>query len=322
MRTITALYDSRADAEHARAELAAAGLATTDVQITAADEAATGTSGSTSGDSGEPRGFLASLKDFFMPDEDRHAYSEGVRRGGSLLTVRVAEEDADQVCSILEDTEAVDVDARQHQWAQEGWKPGAWREQATLTTHDTDQTIPVVDEELRVGKREVERGGVRVRSYVQERPVEEQVNLREEHVEIERRPVDRPVTAADGDNLFQERTIELTETAEEPVVDKQAHVREEIGLRKEVDQRTETIADTERHTEVDVEDTRGTAGGYGQSQSQGQGFSGERASFRADDDSSIAMEGEDGSRIGETEEERRERLLRERDAGTGPASRI
>jgi uncharacterized protein (TIGR02271 family) len=313
MRTITALYDNRQDAEHARAELTAAGIATSDVQITAADQQ---TSTTTSGESAEPRSFMAALKDFFMPDEDRHAYSEGVRRGGCLLSVRVDEDDADQVISILDDTDAIDFDTRQQQWAAEGWKPDAWREEASLTTHDTDQTIPVVDEELRIGKREVERGGVRVRSYVQERPVEEQVSLRDEHVEIERRPVDRPVTAADGDSLFQERTIELTERAEEAVVDKQAHVREEIGIRKDVDERTETIADTVRHTEVEVDDTRGTTGGFGQSQSQRQGFSGEPASFRSDDeDRGVAMDGEGGSSIGETEEERRERLLRERETG-------
>ncbi|HEX8062397.1 MAG TPA: DUF2382 domain-containing protein [Allosphingosinicella sp.] len=60
-----------------------------------------------------------------------------------------------------------------------------------------EERIPIVEEELRVGKREVERGGARVRSYVTETPVSEQVNLREEHVSVERRPVDREVSQSE-----------------------------------------------------------------------------------------------------------------------------
>ena len=320
MRTITAFYDSRQDAEAARDELTGAGFLASDIQITAAEA----TTDASSSGGGESRGFLASLKDFFMPNEDRHAYSEGVRRGGCLLTARVDDEYADDACNILEDTNAVDFDTRQAAWASEGWQPDAWRDQGGQAAAE-ERTIPVIDEELSIGKREVERGGVRVRSYVKETPVEEAVSLREEHVEIERRPVNRPVSAAEGEAMFQERSIELTERSEEAVVAKEAFVREEIGIRKDVDERTETISDTIRHTEVEMDDTRGTGARFGgqQTQSQGQGFGGERASFAdtdGDRDSSIAMEGEGGSSIGETEDERRERMARER--ATNPASRI
>jgi hypothetical protein len=70
---------------------------------------------------------------------------------------------------------------------------------------DREERIPVAEERLNVGKREVNQGRVRVRSYVVETPVQEQVNLRQEHVSVERRPVDRPVTGKE--NLFQERTM-------------------------------------------------------------------------------------------------------------------
>jgi uncharacterized protein (TIGR02271 family) len=128
---------------------------------------------------------------------------------------------------------------------------------ATLRTGRDEDVVERVEEELQVGKREVGRGGVRVRSYVTERPVEEQVSLREERVQVERRPVDRPVAA--GDAAFQERTIEATERGEEAVVSKEARVVEEIGIRKDVDTRTETVRDTVRQQEVEVEDDR-TAG--------------------------------------------------------------
>ena len=98
---------------------------------------------------------------------------------------------------------------------------------------------------------------MRVRSYVVETPVQEQVSLREEHVSVERRPVDRAATT--GDNLFRERTIEAEERAEEAVVSKEARVKEELVLKKGVEHRTETVSDKVRKTEVEVEDERGQA---------------------------------------------------------------
>jgi uncharacterized protein (TIGR02271 family) len=109
-------------------------------------------------------------------------------------------------------------------------------------------------------KREVGRGSVRVRSYVVEQPVQEQVHLREERVHVERRPVDRPADIAVGTaEPFRERTIEVTATAEEPVVGKEARVKEEIVVSKDAEERTETVSDTVRRTEVEVDDDRAKA---------------------------------------------------------------
>jgi uncharacterized protein (TIGR02271 family) len=119
-------------------------------------------------------------------------------------------------------------------------------------TNDETGKIQVIEENLQVGKREVKTGGVRLRSRIVERPVEESLRLREERVTLERNTVDRPATAADLSN-FQEKNIELVETAEVPVVSKEARVVEEVSLSKEVEERTETIQDTVRKTEVDVE---------------------------------------------------------------------
>jgi uncharacterized protein (TIGR02271 family) len=116
--------------------------------------------------------------------------------------------------------------------------------------------IPVVREQVQVGKRLVERGGVRVFSRVVETPVNETVNLREEHVSVERRPVDQPINPADT-TAFKDKTIELRETAEEAVVQKSARVVEEVVVGKEVSQRQQQIKDTVRHTEVDVQPLTG-----------------------------------------------------------------
>lgn len=131
----------------------------------------------------------------------------------------------------------------------------SYSDRDTLGARSDSEVIPVGEEQLRVGKRDVSHGRVRVRSYVVETPVTESVNLREENVHVERRPVDR--TATPGDEvLFKDRTIEMEERAEEAVVAKEARVREELVINKQVGERTETVSDTVRHTEVDIEDDR------------------------------------------------------------------
>ncbi len=123
----------------------------------------------------------------------------------------------------------------------------------TLQRAETEsQVIPVIQEELKVGKRTVQRGGVRIYQRTVETPVHESVSLREEHVNVERRPVDRPVDPSQV-GAFKETSFELRESAEEAVVQKTARVVEEVLVGKEVTQRTDQITDTVRHTEVDVE---------------------------------------------------------------------
>lgn len=124
---------------------------------------------------------------------------------------------------------------------------------APETRGAVEEAIPVVEEELAVGKRTVERGRIQVRSRVIERPVEESVRLREEHVDVERRRVDQPISGDDASALFQERTVEMRETAEEAVVAKEARVVEEVVVRKDVDEHVEHVHDTVRRTDVDVE---------------------------------------------------------------------
>lgn len=135
-------------------------------------------------------------------------------------------------------------------------KSGVGTPRAATENSTEEERIPLVEERLVVGKREVESGGIRVRSRIVEAPVSEQVRLREEHVDVERRPVDKRVDDADG--LFKERTVEMSETGEEAVVGKEARVREEVVVRKDVDQHVEQVSDTVRKTEVDVEELGGS----------------------------------------------------------------
>ena len=245
-RTITALYDTKAAAESAKQRLTAMGVSSGSIDIH--DQGASSQSASQNG------GFMSSLKNMFGEHEDTHAYAEGVRRGHVLLTAKVEESVAPTAIQALETSGAMDFDQSQAGWKKEGWTtPAATTPMAPGSRADDDTAIPIVQERLVVGKREVGRGGVRVRSYVVETPVEEQVTLRDEHVDVQRRAVDRPIAA--GEDIFRERTVEMTETGEEAVVGKEAFVTEEISLKKDVGQRTEEVRDTVRHTEVEVERT-------------------------------------------------------------------
>ena len=114
--------------------------------------------------------------------------------------------------------------------------------------------IPVVEEELSVGKREVASGGVRVTSSVQEKPVEQTVTLREERVEADHRPVDRELSPEEAEKAFEEKTVEMTGTSEEAEVNKEARVVGEVVLGKRVEEREETVRDTVRRSDVEVDE--------------------------------------------------------------------
>jgi len=259
-RTVTALYDTRAEAESAKQRLSSS-FDTDSVKIV--DQS----SHSDDADRG------SSLSGMFGSHDDRHTYDEGIRRGGFLLCAEVdSDEDEDRIVSVLEETSSVDLDQRQNEWRNDGWQPRAepqgLSQAGSMGQSDTrslgsgsertseEQHIPIVEEQLQIGKRTVSRGGARVRSYTEEVPIEESVNLREEHVSVERRPIDQHLGAADlkDESLFRDRTIEMTETAEEAVVNKEARVKEELVVSKTATERTEQVHDTVRHTEVDVDE--------------------------------------------------------------------
>ncbi len=194
----------------------------------------------------------SSLAELNVPEKDVEHLLEGLEAGGVVLSVSAISEHADKVESIFADHKSAKIDEAVIDDDMSGSALPLAAAALPLGAA-SDRAIPIVEENLQVGKREVERGGVRVYRRIVEIPVEESVTLREEHVLVERRPVDRAVTDADL-ALQGERTIELTETAEEAVVDKQARVVEEVLVGKETSEHTEQIHDTVRHTEVEIEE--------------------------------------------------------------------
>ena len=266
--SVSAMFDTNADAQNAVSRLETLGISRTQIRTVEGAAQSTEQRASTTDD----KGFWDSLGDFFFPDEDRYTYAEGLSRGGVLVTVTgLTAAHYDQVLDILDDEGTVDLAEREESWRSEGWggyevsphvtgartvgsAVGADGSYADTSSKTGDESIPIVEEQLRVGKRDTSHGRVRVRAYTVEEPVSETVSLREDRVELERRPVDRAVT--DVDTAFQDRTVEAEEFVEEAVVSKEARVVEEVSLRKTSDTRQETVTDSVRHTEVEIDDER------------------------------------------------------------------
>jgi len=278
-QAVVAVFDTQQDAQSALEALVSAGFSRNRARITAGDSTAGAAASSTTSSRQDGESFGEMIADFFGFGDHDETYSEAVRRGAYVVTVDAADdEEADRAQTVLSRFGPVDIDQRATQWRQSGWQPSraSLSQESSRSVADSGRAgavIPVTEEELAVGKRDVQRGGVRVISRTVERPVEANVSLREEHATVTRRPVDRPVT--DADNAFRDASVEVRETAEVPVVGKSARVVEEVHVGKEASVREETIHDTVRKTEVDVEDV-GSRTDIGRSETLGRGETGGR----------------------------------------------
>ncbi len=186
-----------------------------------------------------------SLEDLGVPDRDHRHLLDGVRAGGMVIAVSEIAERVGKVEQIFGSHQAGKID-------EQAIAPAAVPVAAPAAVASEGAVIPVVEENLSVGKRTVDRGGVRVYRRMVETPVEESVNLQEEHITINRTPVDRAATGQEL-SLQGERTIELTETAEVAVIGKTARVVEEVRVGKEMTEHAERVHDSVRKTEVEVE---------------------------------------------------------------------
>jgi uncharacterized protein (TIGR02271 family) len=255
---IIAVFRSNTDAQAASKDLEAAGISRSDIYI----ENGPGTKSSSR--SNKETGVAGWFKSIFSSDDDpdRAYYERAINEGRTLLRVDLEENDVSTVEDILNRHSPIDIyaeDETRTEAAAAGQAQSVPVEGRTAASAGQTKTVPVVKENIQVGKRQVLRGGVRVYSRVVEEPVEENVRLREEHVRVERQPVNRAATDADL-AAGKEQVIEVQEFAEEPVVGKDARVVEEVRVGKDVSERTETVRDAVRHTDVNVERTGGTSG--------------------------------------------------------------
>ena len=196
------------------------------------------------------KGFFASL----FSDDDDYDYKNlhDTARRGNVVTVHTNDmASAERAADILDEYGAINSDEASTKLRDRG-----------VAYEDTNTTLDVIKEDITVGKQKVETGGLRVRSRIISRPVEETVRLRQETAFITRTPVNEPV-AANTLDAFQEKTIEVTETAERAVVDKTARVVEQVSVGKQASEHVETIQETVRETDIDVERVAATGTAIG-----------------------------------------------------------
>ncbi|QQP88811.1 YsnF/AvaK domain-containing protein [Skermanella sp. TT6] len=163
-------------------------------------------------------------------------YGEAVEKGGALVVAETDDEKADEALGTMRRFDVL--------------TPEALLEK---TGGSETEKAQVIEEELEVGKART-TGGKRLEVSVSEREVQESVTLHEETVDVERTKADRILKSEDADKAFQDRTVEMTEVKEKPVVSKQAHVVEEVALTKQSGEREATVSGTVRRQDVTVED--------------------------------------------------------------------
>lgn len=251
--TLVGVFEEYNQAEAAQRKLEEAGIGRQTMQLTRGQTGAD--AGADRTDSDEKPGAISRFFSNLFGSGDSHDaahYSEAVRRGNPVLTVDLADEKRiDEVSRIMEGCGAVDVDERVEQWKSTGYSPGI----ADSQVAGGSQRMDAVQEDLKVGKRTIQKGGVRVHGRTVDTPVEEQVSLHDERAVIDRKKVDRPASEAETQSAFKDRDLDIHETTEEPVVSKSMRVTEEVNVGSRSSDRTETVRDTLRHTEIDVDKT-------------------------------------------------------------------
>ena len=124
-RTLSAFFDSQHDAQRAVDRLVEAGIPAASVRLVPGSESDTPPAARTE----HNQGFFASLAEFFMPEEDRYSYAEGLSRGGYLVVVNDLDTVYyDRALDILDDEGSIDLNQREESWRSEGWagyEPGA-----------------------------------------------------------------------------------------------------------------------------------------------------------------------------------------------------
>jgi stress response protein YsnF len=240
---VVAVYDTEENANAAVKSLRSAGYLTDDISVIRSE-----------GEAAKAGLYEPGVwQRLFGRDLEHHeaaALGRSFQEGSVIVSVRVPESEADRVMSLLDSHKPVDVLDRAKAYGLAGTTAETPKMPAPARLPG-EETLRVAEEQINVGKRLVQAGLTRVRRYVIERPVEANVTLHEEHAEIMRRVISDPNYGKDID--WSDKTIEVTETVEEPVIGKTAHITEEVVIRRQGSDRTQTVHDMVRRQQVEVD---------------------------------------------------------------------
>ena len=270
--TIVTMFSNISLAEGAKRNLIKAGFLDDDIDIISGERLRT------EGHEARHPGFWQRLFGNTLEEDQAEVYEDAMRTGGVVLSLRADEDELPRALGILDAHEEL---TERSAALPDDYAPddgltapasGTLQEngaidplhtdsahrgtaRTALTGDESDEDVlRLAEERLEVGKRLVSEGSTRVRRYTVTDRVSENVSLHEQHAEIFRRPVNE--TGSPDQVDWSEKTVEVEETHEQPVVNKTAQIIEEVVLRKEASDRVETINDSVRRQEVDIDHAR------------------------------------------------------------------
>ena len=254
-KTIVGLYDDRTTAHKVLNDLESAGFGEDHLRF-ASNERGDATDYDIDAKSDATP---AALARYGVAEDEAKFYSEGVRRGGSMVIARVHDQDVDKAVDLMARHNPVRFEDRQKDYLSNydekatAYSADKIQENRSQYADQSKQRLQEIEEHIKIGKREVVRGGVRVNQYVETDVEEETLRLRDEHVTVDRQSVNRPLSPDEADAAFETKTVELVERDEEAVVEKTAQVTGEVTVGKDVNVREETVGGEVRRTRVEVE---------------------------------------------------------------------
>ncbi|RPD96857.1 DUF2382 domain-containing protein [Candidatus Pantoea deserta] len=269
---IVTMFSTLAQAEGAKRSLIKAGFADHDIDVISGERL------KSEGHEARHPGFWQRLFGSTLDEEQSGVYEDAIRSGSVVLTLRADEEQLPRAYSILDAHDTGELPGGSGLAQDDGYSVSSAR---TVTDTDTyagadpdlnpvgdrgltepvrtsltgdeseEEVLRLAEERLEVGKRLVSEGTTRVRRYTVTDQVSENVSLHEQHADIFRRSTG---DLAATDNVdWEDKTIEVAETHEQPVINKTAHVTEEVVVRTDQSERVENVTDTVRRQEVDIE---------------------------------------------------------------------
>jgi len=237
MKTVIGLFNDQNEAKRAYTALVEEGYARADLDILTNDDK-----------DDEPK--LAHMREW-VPKPDVDIYLEGVTQGGTIITANVADSAVSRAAGIMSGYHMVNIKERATELQKDR------RDLKLSDAAKNDNVLEVIEEELQVGKESVERGRMRIYNVMSEKEVKHDVRLKDETIRVQRRPVNRNV--AINPDLFRERSFEMVEMDEIAKVSKTARVVEEVSLGKEVAEKVQTIKETLRRQDVQIEEIPSSA---------------------------------------------------------------
>ena len=265
---IVTMFSNTADAEGAKRSLLKAGFDDNDIDVISGDRL--------NKEEHEARhpGLWQRLFGDTVDEEQAEVYEDALRTGGVVLTLRADEEQLPRALSIIDAHDSGnmqqygelglrnDTDIQSSAgvptdelYTGEVQPTGVTPVRTSLTGDETEEEVlRLAEERLEVGKRLVSEGSTRVRRYTVTDDVSKEVSLHEQHADIFRRPPTQHASPDDVD--WSEKTVEVAETHELPVINKTVQVKEEVVVRTDQSERVETVNDSVRRQEVDIDHAR------------------------------------------------------------------